>query len=311
MSFPILPRKSFHGTCLQHKIDILEPELSTFDLVSLSETWLNDSISTEDLLFNDFKAPFRRDRVGDSHGGIIVYVKNDIPCKRRQDLELFNIECIWLELNIKNRKLLVGTFYRPPSSSPQVLTDIESSIGLAVDTGITDIVITGDFNLNMINPQSEKKVLDICKQYNLHQLINEPTHFTETSSTIIYFTLVSNVQSIEIFGVGEPFLMQDIRYHCPIYSIFTLKKPVTKLFKRKIWLYEKGNYDELRTKISEFDWNNGRNEDTYQYALNFSSKLLEISSDCIPTKFITVRPQDVPWMNNNIRKLMKKKKSFI
>ena len=140
---------------MQHKIDILEPELSTFDLVSLSETWLNDSISTEDLLFNDFKAPFRRDRVGDSHGGIIVYVKNDIPCKRRQNLELLNIECIWLELNIKNRKLLVGTVYRPPSSSPQVLTDIKSSIGLAVDTGITDIVITGDFNLNMINPQSE------------------------------------------------------------------------------------------------------------------------------------------------------------
>ena len=93
---------------LQHKIDILEPELPTFDLVSLSETWLNDSISTEDLLFNDFKAPFRRDRVGDSHGGIIVYVKNDIPCKRRQDLELLNIECIKMELNIKNRKLLVG-----------------------------------------------------------------------------------------------------------------------------------------------------------------------------------------------------------
>ena len=79
----------------------------------------------------------------------------------------------------------------------------------------------------MINPQSEKKVLDICKQYNLHQLINEPTHFTETSSTIIYLILVSNVQSIEIFGVREPFLMQDIRYHCPIYTILYLKKPVT------------------------------------------------------------------------------------
>ena len=159
----------------------------------------------------------------------------------------------------------------------------------------------------MINPQSEKEVLDLCKQYNLHQLINEPTHFTETSSTIIDLILVSNVQSIEMFGVGEPFLMQDIRYHCPIYTIFTLKKPVTKSFKRKIWLYEKGNYDELHTKVSEFDWNNVRNEDTNQYALNFSSKLLEISSDCIPTKFITVRPQDVPWMNNNIRKLMKKR----
>ena len=60
---------------LQHKIDILEPELSTFDLVSLTETWLNDSILSDDLLFKDFKARFRRDRVGDSHGGIIIYIK--------------------------------------------------------------------------------------------------------------------------------------------------------------------------------------------------------------------------------------------
>ena len=40
---------------LQHKIDILEPELSTFDLVSLTETCLNDSILSDDLLFKDFK----------------------------------------------------------------------------------------------------------------------------------------------------------------------------------------------------------------------------------------------------------------
>ncbi|MEW8548517.1 MAG: reverse transcriptase family protein [Candidatus Thiodiazotropha sp.] len=292
---------------LQHKIDILEPELSTFDLVSFTETWLNDSILSEDLLLHDFRSPFRRDRIGDSHGGIIVYVKNDIPCKRRQDLELLNIECVWLELNIKNRKLLVGTFYRPPSSSPQVLIDIENSIGLAVDTGITDIVITGDFNLNMINPQSEKKVLDICKQYNLHQLINEPTHFTESSSSLIDLILVSNRQSIEMFGVGEPILMQDIRYHCPVYSIFNFKKSISKSFQRKVWLYEKGNYDELRNKVSDFDWNTVQNEDINQYALNFSNKLLEIASECIPTKFITVRPKDLPWMNNNIRKLMRKR----
>ena len=85
----------------------------------------------------------------------------------------------------------------------------------------------------MINPDSKKKVLDICKQYNLHQLINQQTHFTETSSTIIDFILVRNVQSIEMFGVREPFLMQGIIYHCPIYTILTLKKPVTKSFKQK------------------------------------------------------------------------------
>ena len=68
---------------------------------------------------------------------------NDIPSKRRNDLELISIECLWLEINIRNRKIHVGTFNRPPNSTPQFLTDIENSIGLAVDTGISDIVILG------------------------------------------------------------------------------------------------------------------------------------------------------------------------
>lgn len=106
-----------------------------------------------------FSFLFRRDRIGDSYGGITVYVKNDIPSKRRNDLELISIECLWLEINIRNRKILVGTFYRPPNSTPQVLTDIENSIGLAVDTGISDIVILDGFNLNILNLQTKKKIV--------------------------------------------------------------------------------------------------------------------------------------------------------
>ena len=92
-----------------NKIDIIEPELSNFSLISLTETWLNNTVSNEDIQFTDFQFPFRRDREGDSHGGILVYmfsIKNDIPCKRRQDLEMVNIERLWIEINIKNNKFV-------------------------------------------------------------------------------------------------------------------------------------------------------------------------------------------------------------
>ena len=90
---------------LASKTDIIEPELTNFDIISLTETWLNDSISNEDLKFNEFQDPFRRDRIGDSHGGVIVYVKRGIPSKRRLDLELVNIECVWIEIIVKNKKV--------------------------------------------------------------------------------------------------------------------------------------------------------------------------------------------------------------
>ena len=55
---------------LLHKLDIIAPELSNFDLVTLTETWLNERVLTQDLAFNNYRLPFRRDRSGDSHGGI-------------------------------------------------------------------------------------------------------------------------------------------------------------------------------------------------------------------------------------------------
>ena len=35
-----------------------------------------------------------------------MYVKTGIPCKRRADLELINIECLWVEINVRNKKVL-------------------------------------------------------------------------------------------------------------------------------------------------------------------------------------------------------------
>ena len=71
---------------------------------------VNERVLTQDLAFNNYRLSFRRDRVGDNHGGIVVYAKDTIPCKRRYDLELNTTECTWLEMIIKNKKLLVGTF---------------------------------------------------------------------------------------------------------------------------------------------------------------------------------------------------------
>ena len=54
--------------------------------------------------------------------------------KRRDNLELPNIECLWVEISIKNKIQLIGPFYRPPNSTNVILSSIEDSIGLAFET---------------------------------------------------------------------------------------------------------------------------------------------------------------------------------
>ena len=127
-------------------------------------------------------------------------------------------------VRLTHKRLLVGTFYRPPNSDPSRIRDIERSIDLAIDTGIPDIKILGDFNLNMLKASTSRSVSNICQQYNLKQIIIEPTHFTETSMSLIDLVLVSSPESILLSGVGDPFLGQETRYHCPIFVVLNTRK---------------------------------------------------------------------------------------
>ena len=51
---------------LGNKIDLIESELCRFDVICISETWLDDRTSDEDIRIDNFKL-FRRDRPGDHH----------------------------------------------------------------------------------------------------------------------------------------------------------------------------------------------------------------------------------------------------
>ena len=115
-----------------NKVDLIGSELRNFNIICLTETWLGPNTTDEALRIDDYSL-YRRDRPTDNHGGVCVYIKEDIYSRRRTDLELPHVECVWVEININHKKILIGTFYRPPNSPAQTLSYIEDSINLALD----------------------------------------------------------------------------------------------------------------------------------------------------------------------------------
>ena len=105
---------------LSNKVDITESELRDFDVICLTETWLDRRTSDETIKINGFNL-YRHDRADDNHGGICVYINLSLFSCRRRDLELAQHECVWVEISLHNRKELLGTFYRPPSSNNLVI----------------------------------------------------------------------------------------------------------------------------------------------------------------------------------------------
>ena len=139
-------------------------------------------------------------------------------------------------------------------------------------------------------------------------MITDPTHFTETSNSIIDLFLTSNKTDVLLSGVGEPFLEQNIRYHCPIYCILKFDKPKLKPFSRHIWLFDRGNYESLSQEISNTNWDMLKNNDINIYANNLTEQVSKSSKIHIPNKFIKVKQSDPHWMNNNIKQMMRKRK---
>ena len=130
---------------------------------------------------------------------------------------------------LKQKHVLFGLFYRPTNSDSYYLSTIEDSIHLAVDTGISYIITTGDFNYNMLKVQTARKHYDFCEEFSLTQMINDPTHFTESSSSLIDILLVSNKHSVILSDVGDPFLSQEMRYPAS-FRVFKVSKPKRQSF---------------------------------------------------------------------------------
>lgn len=255
-----------------------------------------------------FYPPERKDRAGDSHGGVMLYVKDSLYYLRRRDLEPRGIECLWIELTLKHKHVLLGLFYRPPNSDSIYFSSIEDSIHLAVDTGITDIIITGDFNCNMLNAQLSVKVKNLCEEFSLSQTINQPTHYTEHSSSLIDIILTNNENHFIFSGVGDPFLNQETRYHCPIFGILNFSKSKSKSYLRHTWSYERGDYDLLRYKAETTDWESLYDPNINIYAQNITNHIIAISKVCIPNRMTRIRRHEPSWINSMIKLYIRKRK---
>ena len=290
-----------------NKLDILQAELSEFDILAFTETWLSPQTDTADLDLATYYRPERKDR-DDGHGGVILYVKETLRYKRKADLEIRDIECIWIELINNHQRILFGLFYRPPNSNVNYLSSIEDSLGLAIDTGIADIIVTGDFNLNMLNPNSARKVETLCTQFSFFQTIDQPTHFTENSSSLIDILLVTNKNHLLSSGVSDPFLDQPVRYHCPIFGIFKFSKHRCKSFTRHMWNYDQGDYNRMREKASAIPWEDLQHDDINVYADNILSTIDTIARECNPNRNVRIKVTDPPWITSTIKSLIRKRK---
>ena len=87
--------------------------ICNYDLISICETSLNDSIKLPDILLNDYTFVSSQNPTNTRHGGVGLFFKNSLPIKIRNDLSFEESKVV--EINFGRKKIFCTVLYRSPA----------------------------------------------------------------------------------------------------------------------------------------------------------------------------------------------------
>eukprot|EP00795_Rhopilema_esculentum_P004167 gene4167-20353_t len=184
----------------------------------VQETHLTDRIDDCELHIDGYeiKRSDRKDREG---VGVAIYFEDNLNIVEKYHRE--NIEAIWVELSLCSQKMLIGTIYRPPDRD-DFYTLFPPELEQIWQTR-KNLLIIGDLNSDLTpNGMNDKgrRLKTILNNYNLKNMIKDPTSVTETTKTVLDLVIVNDASKLVISGVQDICIAD----HKLVYVKYTLKR---------------------------------------------------------------------------------------
>ena len=167
--------------------ELISQVKGTVDVFMISETKIDDSFPIANFLIDGFSQPYRIDR-NSSGGGIMLYVREDIPSNLLK-VEPLPKEGFYVELKLRSENWLINCSYNPNRNA------ISNHIGALSDfldfhsSTYNNIIILGDFNVGVEEPHTKT----FCENYNLQNLIKQPTCYKNPSRPTSIDLILTNV----------------------------------------------------------------------------------------------------------------------
>ena len=281
------------------------PESNT-DILCLCETFLCSSVQNKELNIHGFTLN-RKDRVGKSGGGILIYTSNKLNVIRRDDLEIKLLEVMWIEVaNVNQKPILIGYVYRPPNSHTDWIAKFESIL-VKADTEGKETIVLGDFNFDLLSNNIPNKWAYMCNIFNMSQIVAEPTRVAIHSSTLLDHVYCNEPDNISYISVPK----YSISDHFPV--CFSHKRGINK---------RKQNHDYITYRcLKNFNENTFLNDlqqssldsipklddpnEALEKFTNIFSSVLNRHAPVIRKRVKFVHQKE--WMNDDIKEGMRKR----
>ena len=282
-----------------------------FDAVSVSESWLRSRTPKDRFMIDGYKI-FRTDRRNKRGGGVCLYVREEYECKR---IKIPNTpespETLWVEVTVNHKKIAIGTLYKAPNIPSKTFYDAYESL-VYIFSKYEDPVLTGDFNVNMLNTESSdfKNLNDsLIEPFDFKQLIKNPTRITDKSKTLIDLMLVKDLNKVKTVGQCD---VPGVSDHFFIYMSYNIKKPKFQPYNVRRRDFRRFDLPAFQRAAETAHWEDILVvQDVNDKVAILERTINDLLDTFAPYKtFKITKPNSTPWITEEIRLEMNKRDMF-
>ena len=261
-----------------------------FSVIILLETWLTDD--NKDLYSIPGYSSHHIVRNNKNGGGVSLFVSDEFHFKFLPQFSKVSshLESLFvrLELSKSTKPIFIGGIYRPPGFNDfNLFIDDLNQYFNSSDLKSKNIILGGDFNVNILNDSNSK-----CRDFlnNMYSnsflpLINKPTRISLNQNNNCRSTLIdhiwTNMNEVFISGI----IKSNISDHFPNFTSFNFKFEKNKPHYIKFRDFSVSNKDKFVKLVSEYKWDNFiKCEDVNINTNNFVKKFTEFYNISFPLR---------------------------
>ena len=171
------------------------------------------------------------------------------------------LELVTVTLYYNKFKFCISLFYRPPSSSLDVMYMLQNYLELINIPTFNCFVLIGDFNINFLDT-SVSFFDTFYNIFGLTQVVNHPTHIhNNLYHSLIDLVFLSNLHCLSNCQVIPPLSNSDhLGIRLEMKSKHASQPHVTQR-QRTIWRYTFANWAKARILIDNYNWESLFHED--------------------------------------------------
>lgn len=281
-----------------------------FDVVAITETWLTEQ-NHEIVGFPTYSHIYKcRETINEKGttkigGGVSLLVRSNLKFRELTEFTKSDttIECIFVEIEMTGRNVIVGCIYRPPGNNLKNFNEVISDTLGKLNKINSYVYLLGDYNINLLNVGSHSltnEFIDIMFSSSFIPLINRPTRITDDTATIIDNIFTNCHNTDHIAGI----IPKDVSDHFPIFVLVcNQSKPQTAKIDKYRRIINDTTIQNCVAKLQLKDWNNILECTDPELAYDiFLNQLNYLINDTIPLKKIEENKyHEKPWITKGLR----------